>query len=460
MTKLVIPPIETHEKGLGDAPLDRTEFGGTLLNLITRIDEPLVIGLDAPWGEGKTTFIKLWRTMLKREGIESIYLDAFEQDYQDEPFISILSAFLIFSETHYDENQPALKNITDFKEKAIKVATVLLPIATKITAKAITLNVLKDSDIDQIKEAQQEIASETSNLIGSIVEEKLDDYKQASKTIESFRDQLAGLASDINENTGKPLVFIIDELDRCRPSYALELLERIKHLLSVPNTVFMLAINRDQLEQSIRACYGNEIDAGSYLQKFVHLYCQLPKVHVENGQSDYRSYCEHLYAAHELETWGDMDAILRDISQLAIFFQLTLRQLERVFTLVTVFYSAITDRSFRQPGPVCYLAILRVKDPSTFRELSTGRINYFDLVKTDLLPPWEHRDDEGMSDIDWLHAELCCFSVPRQVVEDSELSDPKKARIGDINRSVPVQLKRIQHEFLRRWCGVLDLSVS
>ncbi|VEP17666.1 conserved hypothetical protein [Hyella patelloides LEGE 07179] len=90
--KLTVPPIQiepdegfTSEKDI----FCRKDFGQNLLNLITNVDDELVVALDAPWGEGKTTFIKMWQGMLKQERIESIYFDAFANDYQKEPFLAI-----------------------------------------------------------------------------------------------------------------------------------------------------------------------------------------------------------------------------------------------------------------------------------------------------------------------------------------------------------------------------------
>jgi len=73
-----------------------------------------------------------------------------------------------------------------------------------------------------------------------------------------------------------PLVFFVDELDRCRPSYAIEFLEMAKHLFSVQGTVFVLAINAAQLANAIRALYGEKFDAERYLRRFVDVQLDLP----------------------------------------------------------------------------------------------------------------------------------------------------------------------------------------
>ena len=69
---------------------------------------------------------------------------------------------------------------------------------------------------------------------------------------------------------------MIDELDRCRPSYATELLEIAKHLFSVDRIVFVLAINRSELAHSVKALYGSKFDAKGYLGRFFDLDYLLP----------------------------------------------------------------------------------------------------------------------------------------------------------------------------------------
>ena len=74
----------------------------------------------------------------------------------------------------------------------------------------------------------------------------------------------------------RPLIVVIDELDRCRPSYAVELLEVAKHLFAVDHIVFVLAVNRSELAHSIRALYGSGFDAEGYLRRFFDVDFRLP----------------------------------------------------------------------------------------------------------------------------------------------------------------------------------------
>ncbi|WP_177191733.1 P-loop NTPase fold protein [Nitrosospira sp. Nsp14] len=98
--KLITPPLDISEtEGFKQDVLGREAYGKALLDLIihSRADE-LVISLDGQWGEGKTTFIKMWRGLLKEVDVPNIYIDAFANDYVDDAFIAIaVSAAVILT---------------------------------------------------------------------------------------------------------------------------------------------------------------------------------------------------------------------------------------------------------------------------------------------------------------------------------------------------------------------------
>jgi hypothetical protein len=108
--------------------------------------------------------------------------------------------------------------------------------------------------------------------------------REQAKAIQGFREALAELPellkppTQADGNSDRPLIFIIDELDRCQPTFALEILERMKHFFAVPKVHFVLGANLDQLRNSISVAYA--IDAQVYLQKFI----QLTMFLVDQGQ--------------------------------------------------------------------------------------------------------------------------------------------------------------------------------
>jgi translation elongation factor EF-G len=146
--------------------------------------------------------------------------------------------------------------------------------------------------------------------------------------------EFSDFLSNYAEKSEKPLVFVIDELDRCRPDFALELIEQVKHLFSVPKLTFLLVLNREQLEETIKACYGNGIRASSYLQKFVNIWLSLPRKFDNTQYSDIDDGARFVqHAFNEMLTENDkfnntdaLDVLCELVKQL----KPTFREIEQV----------------------------------------------------------------------------------------------------------------------------------
>ena len=127
------------------------------------------------------------------------------------------------------------------------------------------------------------IEKEVGKFLSSYAEERLNKYSEAKQSIDEFRTLLEDVAKTLSESRqnldnqeNHSLVIIIDELDRCRPTYAIELLETAKHLFAVDNIVFVLGINIAEMTHSIKALYGSDFDAEGYLRRFINLDYPLP----------------------------------------------------------------------------------------------------------------------------------------------------------------------------------------
>jgi predicted KAP-like P-loop ATPase len=94
MMKLTLPPLQVKDDegfSLSDI-FELKDFGSRLANLIENSNENLVLALDAQWGEGKSTFIKMWKGYLenyREKKLKTIYFDAFKNDYQKDPFLAL-----------------------------------------------------------------------------------------------------------------------------------------------------------------------------------------------------------------------------------------------------------------------------------------------------------------------------------------------------------------------------------
>ena len=355
--------------------LNRKPFGESLMDLIMNIEDNIVLSLDGQWGDGKTTFVKMWQMLLEKNDIKTIYFDSFTNDYFEDPFIALVGNITSLLE----KANPKKKQMKELKAKASKVGVQLLSLGARVGIKAATLGILKDTDIDQLKGIAGDIASSTSNFASKIIEEKLNTYKEDVDAIQEFKDKLQEIAEETFVKNKKPIVFIVDELDRCKPIYALNLMEKIKHLFSVKHIVFLLVMHKEQLEQSVRCLYGPNIDARTYLQKFINIECKLPRNVDDRFENDYNKYCRTLLELHELDTGDDPRYLQEYMELLARGLKFTLRDLQRCYTNLVLFYSATRNMFKGNDSLIALFAILKVKKPDLFEALKYRTLSLNDL---------------------------------------------------------------------------------
>jgi hypothetical protein len=418
--KLVTPSLVVEDSdGFRNDILQRQQFGDALSNLVVRSTDELVISLDGKWGEGKTTFVKMWQGLLKEKGVPSIYIDAFQSDYTEDAFISIASAITSYA----DQNSSGYPQNSDFKDKAKKVGVRLLSWTTKIGIKAATLGIINGSDMDTLSDIGGDIATDASEAIEDLVKERLSTHDKETELIQSFRESLSDLPKTLRDNSSDRLVIIIDELDRCKPSFAVEVLEKIKHLFSVKNITFLLVMHKQQLEESIRFVYGTNIDAHTYLQKFITVETSIPKRVTERYNNDIVLYIKRLLQLHEITTWGDDQKIIDCLVTLAQNFNLSLRQMEKVFTNLAIIYSTSGERQLRLVPIIVFIAVVKVINPSVIDSILSQKISFSDLCdKLSIpVPKYEEMDHRLFLIMSWVRYSILSESEYQQAEEDDPI---------------------------------------
>ena len=248
---------------------DRRRLGEQLTNYVDRLQCGAVLALDARWGEGKTWFVRHWQRHLENEDHNVVYLDAFANDYLDDPFLVVTSEITnILSKDKKTKGK--VKKLIDL---SASVGSALLPSLPKI---ALTLglhligagffNGVLQQGYENAKDEIDKLSDEASDRIKESIQEKIAGHEAEKKTLSEFKKHLAETVVKLD----KPLVFIIDELDRCRPDFAIRLIERIKHFFDIPKIVFVLVINKKQFVMGIKRFYGYDDDSSKlYLDKFI-----------------------------------------------------------------------------------------------------------------------------------------------------------------------------------------------
>jgi hypothetical protein len=370
------------------SPFEPDLFGNSALasglkNLVSQIDQPLVIALDGEWGSGKSTFLKQWKAQL--EGSDPpyavIYFDAFENDYIDDAFAVLVREVLILLEQNSLQDE-----IKNFKERAVACGMILLragaKLATKAAIRAVTAGLATDSDISDIR---TDLESEAANAATALITNLLESPTQQKTIIENFRlalEQLPRILSPA-EKGASPLIFIIDELDRCRPAFALSLLEHIKHFMSVPNIHFVLGVHMEQLCNSVRAQYGHEIDARTYLQKFVSL-----SVSMRSSAEDYEQGRQAKYVQYLISSLGVHEKAAKKIQQckgslvrITTHNNLSLRTIERVYSRLVLAATFGADSRKAIPYVLSGLCCLKVVKPDLFEKAKERRLAFSEVER-------------------------------------------------------------------------------
>ena len=368
------------------------ESGERLANIVGEIEGPSAIVLDGPWGSGKSVFVKQWAGLLRERGHPVVYFDAFEHDHLDDAFFPLLG-HLLRAHTARSDGKPALSR---FQDKLVGHATALAKATPRILAdvalRSATGGILDTSMLrDTQDSANRSTEAKIKECIGSA--------DLMSSCVRSFRKTLADAVSDVGgrDSDGRTfsLVFVIDELDRCRPSYALSILERMKHLFAVDGICFVFVTHLDALASMVRREYGLPEDA-DYLDKFFQLRFDISSLLFRGSERRRQKYLSHLASSIELE-WSSSHYRAIIMNNLVRLHDIPLRSQERIMLNRLLFRATgnqdggsihpFGDRDLRHRLADC-LCVMREADRSLYRKAARGELGYLDAMGFLRLGEW------------------------------------------------------------------------
>ena len=373
-----------------DDVLERQKFAKPLTDLVISAgDAPFCIAVDGEWGSGKTFLLERWRAEFSEKG-KAIYFNAWKDDFHADPLTAIIGQ--LWNELEKGK----MKDIG---------------------------NLLKENWWNAVKEATLNLSYFGIRLgdAQSPARKTMKEYLNGRQSVDVLQKQLRKLAKVTKEKTEKPLVIIVDELDRCRPTFGIELLERVKHVVGVEGIVFVFGVNQKGLEKSIRSVYG-DIDATDYLRRFFDVGMTLPKAGASN-------YCKYLIKRHKIakaitespthqrtyklsflaqkikwkSDWNE--TVKNDMPIMVDYMGLSLRQIEQAVRMLLVILRskeiAKTKKMYRFEGCLVAFILLRIKD----RDLYTRFINENCTIK-DIL-------DSVLPLLSWRNDRMASFHVER-----------------------------------------------
>jgi hypothetical protein len=264
-SKVEPPNLDPKQPWEGDL-FEHKKFAAVLCDLLKKTLTSSVIGIDAPYGFGKTFFLRRLREQIKNDNGWIVYVNAWEYDYFDNPLFSLLDALKV----------AAGELPTDGKSKKVilEIGKAAAPAIAKAAARRLFEKVVGDSGLDDVSDA---IIETTGKSVDRLIKQFSTD-DPTHKALEVFRERTHDLISK-NIDKDSPyqnLIIIVDELDRARPSFSIRFLETIKHLFSSTKIIFIIGCDRAALISSARHEYGADLNADGYLRRLFDYWIHLP----------------------------------------------------------------------------------------------------------------------------------------------------------------------------------------
>ncbi len=315
--------IAGSEEILSADRLERARYAEFLTNYLAAEGKQrnYVLNLNAEWGAGKTWFIKRWYMELKAH-YPTVYIDAWQQDFSDDPLLTVISS--IIEQLKAEAGSPQLSPYLSTKLASLLKATA--PIVTKALFKKVS-----GINIDKVQEVI------TADDAGKLVESLFQDTRKKTEAVQLLKHEIKQWVGAIIGKKKKqaPAFILIDELDRCRPSYAVEMLETIKHIFDIPGVVFVLATDTEQLQHAIKVIYGEGFDGKKYLERFYDSQRTLKQgSRYEMVKSRLDIYGDEFLLSEEFILYPKMSKIqlAETIADISKAFELSLRDMHRLIS--------------------------------------------------------------------------------------------------------------------------------
>ena len=395
----------------------RKEFADQLTRVISTFypfyDEAFVLSLNARFGSGKTTFLKMWENQLRADGYKVVSVNAWETDFDDEPILPIVSSIL----DGIDNRKDVEKTLTETLKNVVGASALF------------GSQILKHNTGVDLYAAGKAIEAE----IDQTNVKKLGDalYKEYDFKVKAYKAVKRALSEYISTLENKPFIVLVDELDRARPDYAVRFLESIKHIFPVPGVCFVLAVDRGQLAASVKQLYG-QVDFENYYRRFI-----TREAHLAVPQNvDLLPFIEYLSKEFFDEKMSrgiafpfqnnERNEAKNFIAMISTACQLSPREIQSLFRAfsqlmaVTAKTQQVVKVSWLK-GAIFMIAIF-IKDRSLYHRLGTNKATPGELIKF-----LEGLDYKALqNDYDERYIAVTCFSMllrEDHAEENSQIAD-------------------------------------
>lgn len=304
----ILPTEENLVDTLFNDTINRNKDIAYFYKILHAQDKAGAIAIDGRWGSGKTFFVKQTKLVFnalnprstmdeelrtkitfriphleeqEKENYDiAVYYDAWENDSDTDPILSLI----------YEITKQLSIDFSLLERSVIKTAGAIVEAISGRNVSGIKDALTSDDPFTKFKEQKD-------------LENKIKDF-------------FSGLLAE----RGNRLIIFIDELDRCKPTFAVHLLEQIKHYIFDDRITFVFSVNSEQLQHTIRNYYGTDFDSCRYLDRFFDLTITIPPADMEK-----------FYGQLGMGSTYYVDIITRRVIEM---FHFELREISRLYSQV------------------------------------------------------------------------------------------------------------------------------
>lgn len=366
-----------------------------LLQEVDFVDGSLVVSLNAQFGSGKTTFLRMWKNQLDARRSTApevpmcILLNAWEDDYCGDPLLSLVDA-IQREITERGSDTKTADSLASVREATKDLGWFVAGMANSAISHWTGLDPAAAGDLAEAKKATRAQRLQKPDI--------LELFQARKAALHRLKCALQSLFKEEKQ----PVFVLVDELDRCRPDFAVQYLETIKHVFEVDGLAFVLAVDLNQLENSARALFGERLNFPEYYRKFAHRNIQLPAPD-ENGMHNLVTKYTNRYIddpSHEAprrKSLLNFENTRRALVELPFDFRLTPRQVQEAFRILG-HLTAVRDKKtgdlyYHIANASIFLTFLSMCKPDLFAEFQMGRMSLDRLLEiVSGLPISKNRD--------------------------------------------------------------------
>lgn len=244
------------------------------ISLLEMTSTPFVYALTAPWGSGKSTFIKMCSAQLVLDGYTSFVINVWNNDHlitSNTALLSHLQTIIVKLDSFSSMKNHAGDLFDKYKKPIIGLSELALKVFFRNT----------EADFSSLLSGfglSTDSSKDVTEGLSKMAIDSMQFFNSRTDLISELKSKLQDIVDNHvqdRSNGEKPIIIFIDELDRCLPNDVIRFLDSLKHVFELRNVIFVLAIDDNQLKQSVISLFGKDMSINGYLNKYINAYYKL-----------------------------------------------------------------------------------------------------------------------------------------------------------------------------------------